>query len=502
MILKDWFGLALILCLAALIRVVSFAGYFGSDDGAYSELAYQMANQNFEIGKVVGAKVFPLRVGLIGPVALGFRIAGPNEFVMILYPFFLSMISVVVAFFAARAFFNARAGLIAALIQAILPIDARAASQLLPDLPAAFWAVAGILLLHQGSHVHQIASRGVLGCLAGLAFGLSWLSKESIVYLVPFVSVYLVWLIGLDRRNLALCAGTALVAATTLITESLVYYYATNDFLYRFHETEQNYETASKWFFPEESKDGWGSGDYRLWLIKRTLRDGPAAIFLTHNFGMVTVVALIALVYAAFRKLRPFLLPGIWFISLILMFNFASSTFESYRPLTPLAGRYLYLILFPAVILTAGFIDVLAGRGSALQDELERERRFWGAVLSVGVLFMCLWGIYGNVKGGVRSPVERRVARMLSPSDPVYTDRRTVSVLKFFWKYPNVIRTVDFERMRNVQVPRNVYILINHDRGDFLNRGYGYVLPEFYEHPPKEWLVKWKGHRAELFWVP
>jgi len=487
--------------LAGLTRILSFSGYQGYDDGAYAELAHQMANGEFKIGEYSGPPVFPLRVGLLAPVALCFKIAGTNELVMILCPLAFSMLFVVLVFVAGRVFFSERTGLIAAAIQAILPIDARLASILLPDVPAAFWACAGILLLYYSSNRATLASKTAYAVLSGFTFCLSWLFKESVVYLFPFIGIYMAWLIHRQKRNVVIIIGVGVTVISVLILESLVYYKHTLDLLYRLHETERNYEFAKVRFFAEGSELGWTEGRYWFAVAKRVLIDGPRKIFINPNFGFVTVTAMLAIGYAALRKLRSFLVPGLWFLTLAFMFNFGSSSLQFYRPLVPFS-RYLYLLLFPAVLLTAGLIDVLIPVRGLTRQEINRERFFWGGTLAMGIILICLLGVYENIQEGIQSPVERTISHMLAPSDPIYTDPNTAFVLKFFWKYPKETQTWDFEGMKINNVPTGVYVLINQKRARFINSVYGYALPEFFEDIPKHWSLKWGGDRAELYWVP
>jgi 4-amino-4-deoxy-L-arabinose transferase-like glycosyltransferase len=486
--------LVLILILAGFARILSFSGYCGSDDGAYAVLAYEMANGAFRIGDSSGA-IFRLRVGLLAPVALAFKIAGPNEFAMIIYPFILSMLSIILAFLAGRVFFNERAGLIAATIQAILPIDARYASMLWPDLPAAFWVNVGVLLIYYGSNQASRASKTTYAALGGLFLGLAWLTKESIAYVFPFVGIYMVWLTCRQKQNVALLAGASLAVISVLIVESLTYYRYAGDLLYRFHKTS---EVATVYW-------NYGTRVFRnivtRSVLERIFKDGPIIILKNRNFGWVPGVAMLAIGYAAFRRLHSFLFPGLWFLSLAFMFNFGSTSFQFYEPFL-LIDRYLYPLLLPAVVLTAGLINLLIPSRCSVKKEIDRERLFWGGALAACIIFICLFDVYGNIRTGIGSPVERRISHMLGPGDPIYTDSRTASVLNFFWKYPKEARTRDFEGMGINDVPRGVYVLINRNRIEFLNSLYGNGLPKFYENIPNDWLLKWGGNRAELYWVP
>lgn len=313
----------IILLLGGIIRILSFCGYTGSDDGVYSELAFEIANGNFIIGDS-SYFVSRLRIGLLAPVALGFKLVGPNEIVMIMYPFIISLLGIILAFLTGQAFFNTRAGVIAAALQSVLPIDTRFASMLWPDLPAAFWANVGVLLLFYGSNRLTWASKLTFASMSGLALGLAWLTKESIAYIFPLIGAYLVWISYRQRQNLVLLVGTISMITAVLMAESLTYYTHAGDLLYRFHKT---YEAASSsWTFL-----GWNSSaitkleklesanrDYWDAVTKRILIDGPMTIFINQKFGFLTAATVLAVGYASVRRLRSFILPGAWFSPQIL----------------------------------------------------------------------------------------------------------------------------------------------------------------------------------------
>ncbi|MGV3723549.1 MAG: hypothetical protein ACO1SX_21850, partial [Actinomycetota bacterium] len=86
--------LAIIFCLALALRLLSFHGYAGSDDGSYAELADSVVNGTFRVGEYVGPPVFPLRVGVFGPVAALYALFGHSEWTTIAYPFVVSLLKV------------------------------------------------------------------------------------------------------------------------------------------------------------------------------------------------------------------------------------------------------------------------------------------------------------------------------------------------------------------------------------------------------------------------
>src|SRR5262249_31284218 len=154
------------------------------------------------------------------------------------------------------------AALIAAALGAIVPIDIEMASRLLPDLPAAFWIGVGVILLYRGLTTPGRPSRFAYGTAAGLALGVSWLTKETVVFVLPFVATYLVWHAWRSREARVLILGLAGAFAAVVVVESLLYGAATGDVLFRAHQTERNFEMQHMWFFSEGSDYGWTGGGY------------------------------------------------------------------------------------------------------------------------------------------------------------------------------------------------------------------------------------------------
>lgn len=177
-----------ILALGTGLRILAFGGLVGTDDAMYADLAHKVASGQFASVHAMELGAFPLRVGVYGPAAVAFRILGVSEASLAVYPFLVSMLSILLAFVAGRLFFGRQVGLIAALLCACLPIDARYATLLFPDLVAAFWVNVGILFLYRGSREGSGARKLSHGLLCGLALGVSWLCKESMVFSLPFIA--------------------------------------------------------------------------------------------------------------------------------------------------------------------------------------------------------------------------------------------------------------------------------------------------------------------------
>lgn len=514
---RDWQHLLALLaiCLGGLaLRIYEFRGFGAVDDAAYAQFAHQIAEGTFKPGTYQGAAVFPLRMGIIYPTALLYRYVGVSEWTMVLFPFVLSVLSILLAYVATKHFFGRRAALIGAAIWAFLPLDAFHAGILVPDLPAAFFASLGIvgLLLLLSSPLEN-RSRLFLGGLgAGLSFGVSWLCKESVAYLVPFCAVLLVAALRRDfGRYAGLWAGVAVGSLAVLVGEMAAYYVTTGDWLFHVHETERNYRQYKNAFFVSGSSLAGPEGSsYAKAVVRRLVRDGPMTILFTSQYLYLPLFASIVCLHAAYWRNKAYLLPALWFTSLAFMFNFASSSFSSYVPLV-LFERYLYPLALPATILVAGFLATLFPTGVARSDSARRERIFWGAAVATALFLLGGYKNYSNRKWypGWVSEV-RTLSGVLKPTDRVYTDILSIHGLEFFWSYPRQMNTVNFEDADVTSAARaGDYVLVNANYLDWLVDKAGwwptksdrYVKPALSAATLSTWEKVWSNGNGTLYRV-
>jgi 4-amino-4-deoxy-L-arabinose transferase-like glycosyltransferase len=239
----------------------------------------------------------------------------------------VSLASTVLAYLCGRLLFSEDVGLFAAFLWAILPIDIQLATTLLPDPAAALWQNTALLLLYVAvTGGSSSRARFFLSCLSGVAAGVSWLTKETILYAAPLFAA--VALCGATKRRSALlwAAACALCFFGVLGIESWVYYSRVGDPLFRFHEMSRNYELYKSWFFAEGSRYGWKAGeDYHWAVVKRVLWTGPRTIlFSTAFLGYTLIAALVAGADSAVGRRKRRLTSG-WFLYLCAVFNFGSS---------------------------------------------------------------------------------------------------------------------------------------------------------------------------------
>jgi len=484
---------AVILVVGLLLRIFAFVGVLGSDDLVYAKHAYSIANGTFHIGADYHAFA-SLRTGLLLPVALLVKVFGPGEWALVAYPFLLSMCGIVLAFIAGRLFFNEFAGLLAAAVMAVLPMDVRMASQLLTDVPAAFLYNAALLSAYVGAQRETPLRKVAWAVLAGAAFGASWLTRESAVYVVPVIGGFLLWAVWRDRRNVALMLGFALTVAAIVAIESMVYWRATGDLLFRFHAMSR----VAQEFSAYDTKD---LNNVAVRLSHRIWVSGPKAIFITPYFAFLPLIALGAVGYFFWTRQKGAGFPSFWFLASAVLFNFASTSIHRYSPLLVLP-RYLYTIIFPAAVLAGGWLAALLAGSQPAQLPAARARQFAG--IALGALFLLTSARYyrGMLKIGPGSQTERAVCRLVSPSDPLYTDSRTRSVLEFFWRYKPATNGHDFAAMRAAEIPSGSFVLINRERIEFLKRFHSYEPPQFYTQVPAAWGQKWHSDGAGLYVAP
>jgi 4-amino-4-deoxy-L-arabinose transferase-like glycosyltransferase len=512
-----------ILLIALGLRLYCFHGYWGVDDGEYALLANAMAKGNFTefvnenyIRHYNGPAHLPFRVGLIVPLAAIFRVFGVTEFTFVSYPLAISMLSTVLAFCTGRLLFGVNAGLIAAAIWAVLPLDYDLATVFLPDAIASFYASLGVVALLYARELDTTDAwkRSAWGLIIGLSFGISWLSKESVIYLAPLCGFLLI----VDAKNalrktLPLWIGVAVGSAGILLAEMITYKIRTGDLLLRMHETERMYQQTKAYLFYEGSRFGWPVGGSQMQaLVKRLFLEGPTRIFLNERFCFVPFLGLVAVARASYLRDRSFFLPGIWMITLAFVYNFASTSFSSYTPLV-MYHRNLHPIALPAVVLTAALIvRLLWSTSDASSDVQSRERFFWGAVVSAIVIVTGGYVTLGQMRD--RSTLDsireiRQVAAVIAPTETVYTDPLSSKALEFFWNYRSSVALINFEGMRAADIRPKSFVLVDRFRLDWLKvnvsmwltKDYGYREPEFSTNPAGSWTKIWRNENATLYRV-
>jgi hypothetical protein len=499
----HWTTFAGLISIAIFLRVVGFQGYVDSDPRGYAILANDLARGILHIpAHDDWTAVFPLRFGVYGPTAILIKAFSLSELTLAAYPFLVSIVGCLLAYIVARWLFSPLAGLISIAILAVLPVDVSMASILFPDAIAAFWANVGVALVYLGLTRDRMYESAAYATLGGICFGVSWLSKEAVVYLAPFVGICILHLHGQVplRARVASLFYVGFGSLLVLSAEVLFYQAFTGDPLFHFHELERNYEQNYVWFFRQSSPYfGWESGAYVKALVSRLFIAGPADLLT--SFSIIPAFAVFALVWGAAFRDRSFTMPGVWFVTLLLLFNFASSSFKRYLPLPLVEDRYLYSLLFPAVLLVSGFFATLLAPST--ESSVRMVRRIWPwAVISVCfVISVC--GL-PEILTSRPEHVARLVATKVTATDTVYTDYRTARSLVFFRTgllRPSTSTTIPYENLSLEDLTIGTYVLVDQKKIDFLKKSYKYHPPGFASAPPETWRKIWNDRSASLFYI-
>jgi 4-amino-4-deoxy-L-arabinose transferase-like glycosyltransferase len=485
--------LVVVLLLAIGTRAVSFQGYAGSDDAAYAWLADRLTKGEFPLRPIGCLPQYPQRLGVIVPTAASFALFGPREWALLIFPVGVSLGSIALAFWAARRMFDTRAGLFAAGLLAVVPIDCRFATWLLTDAPGALWAAAGILLIYAGEHRQD--RKIVFGAAAGICFGLSWLTRMSVAYLAPFVGGYLLYTVSRDRRNGRLFGAVAAGSVAVFAAECLLYAIVHGDALHRFHAAAATY---GGWFLGADMTRGWGRGEYYFELVKRLVKDGPVFVLLNYKLGMIPFLGLVSVLHSLWTRDRKPAFVACWFLFTVLMYNFGTVNLKHYQPLR-MVDAYLYPMLFPGCVLGGYWLSRMLRRGQGEEEPDGRERQFWGLACAGVVAVACAWGLMQNMREGIGSPVEREIATRVAPQDRLFTDPRSIYCLRFFWGYPENMAAKEFTGMKPEAFPAPSRVLINLPRVERMRDLKVYEAPPFVYDPPKHWRKVWEAHGGALY---
>jgi hypothetical protein len=345
--------------------------------------------------------------------------------------------------------------------------------------------------------------------LAGLCFGWSWMTYESVAYLVPPVALILLFS-GRERTLKQRVQITLLIGMGSMFVlagEMGFLWWRTGDLLYRLHATENNYEVCSEFFFVQSStRFGWDEDGFSRIIFERLFIDGPRQILLGRALGGITLLGLIAVVWSLVTKRRSLFIPGVWLVSLVVLFNFMTTSFESYKPLPiiPYLARYLSPLLFPSAVLCAGLISsLMLPRKEGTRDRIGLSNGTGGIIVLV---LACGCALPGLLKYTMQDQfsIERKMVSLLNEDDVLFTDMRSAGNIIFLRNgvlEERTRTTIPFEEIAPESLPPGAFILINDSMKQFLIEGFQYTPPPYFEATNPEWTLIWEKPQARIYQV-
>jgi hypothetical protein len=198
-------ALAAIFGVATVLRVIFFTGYHGYDDVHYIQRAFDLSRGGF----TPPASDWAARIGVVLPTALVYRLFGVTPLTTIAFPFLCSLLGIGAAFALGKRLYGARSALVAALLLAILPLDAIFASMLFPTEPVLLFCGVGLGCFILAERERQPA----LYLASGISLGFAGLAHETTLLALAFYPVYVLTVGRPARTHLIVAAGILPVLA-------------------------------------------------------------------------------------------------------------------------------------------------------------------------------------------------------------------------------------------------------------------------------------------------
>ena len=332
---RSWLGLLVIAVLHLTIRVWVFSGIQEPDDLFYSEAAHR-----FSKGEFVQPWPWGLRYPLIVPLAASQRILGINEWSLKVPPMLYSLAALFLVYLLASTYGKRRVGLAAAGLWALFPLDIVQATELHLDLPMTVFLCAGVYMLVQGERMSRGVGQTSVFLGSGLAWGLAHLAKEVAVVLAGVLVVRIWWRRCLHVEYAWFVVGFALILGLELGW----FTFTTGEPWYRFSQRV--------WKGHIQAMAIPGGPPY-MWMLQYVdMLMNPLnthAVYLGGFFYPVLAGSVWGwrMRNEAVRELT------LWWMTILVLFNFAPSDLTFRHPLFTHYARTLHPMFVPGLIIAA-----------------------------------------------------------------------------------------------------------------------------------------------------
>ena len=323
------FDLAAVLGLALVLRLLTYNGLFGSDDGTYLGRAIDVASGTWTSANYNGA----LRYGFNIPAGLFVWLFGPSAFAANLWPLLCSLVEVGAVYAVAASVLDRRAGLFAAVLLATAPLHIAVATRIHADPVVSMFVTLSFVLLWFG----WLRRDTRLLFASGLAMGGIFWAKELVAVLwVAFVPT--LWMFrGRWRDTLPVIGGLLL----TLLLHGLLMTWLAGDPLHLVKTVLGQVNTS----FIGELKGEDAAGYYLRYMF----------FDIRHN-GVLAFLALAAL-WLVPRMLRSrgvartgFSFVLVWFVSVLLVLSVFPVSLDPLRFVMK-QSNYITLFIAPLAVL-------------------------------------------------------------------------------------------------------------------------------------------------------
>ncbi len=378
------FAVAAFALIYSLVFIIGPSSY--GDDPTYLSLAYGAATGNF----VQSAYIFSVRLMMIFPIALFYKLFGVSIFSSSLWDILCFVGSVIAAFYIGRELYDEKVGLLAAFLLSVFPLTAILSPTVSDNIPMMFMTTMAMLSILYA----QRRSSKFWYFVAGLFLIASPLVTPEGFIVIPIAILYLVVellrkRITINRTSLhliygVLAAGLILMAFNYANSGHPLITYTTNANYFSavgvmengayttIGQANQNLGLYPQWMFPYNLLHILSSNIANLNLNPISIWDQIYVV----NFNMAGFffyALVLAAIYLIIRREKKAYFVLFWFLAGFLYLEFGPmhvSLFPFQYLLTHRLPRFLTLIAVPTAVIIAIALVRFAEAGKKAYDSI------------------------------------------------------------------------------------------------------------------------------------
>jgi 4-amino-4-deoxy-L-arabinose transferase-like glycosyltransferase len=363
---RIWAPIGIVMLVAIALRVWVLPLDWGPDESVYMQSAWNLSRGTLDL---TDSSWYVHRLPVYLPAAALYRLFGLGLVTTVVWPLLASLVQALLAVLLASRIEGTRAGLLAGLFLALLPLDIVSSAHLLPDGIFGALMSASVVSWWFADSASGPVRRSFLAALAGVGVGVAVLVRPYAgILLLFFAGDATVLRGGRIRQLLPLVAGLALPLAAYLAAYGLV----VGDPLYRLEIVSRTYSSG---VLAEPAR----------WLLyPRVLVDprGP--------FGVQGLLLLATAPFLLRQPRRDVIRVFAWALLIGAFLEFGSMSLDSYLPILK-RDRFLTPLSLPLCVLlgiaSARALDRLMARisGSGERSDPARTR---GALTLAGLILV------------------------------------------------------------------------------------------------------------------
>jgi len=217
----------LIFAVAILLRIGLSSGIEGSDDVVYLTQAYKIATGEYEIPIYIAH----LRIATIFPIALIFKIFGPNSFTIYLWSLIASLINIIIIYKISHLLFDEKTAILSAICAVFYPLDIHMAGQALVETSLALMLSVSVLFYLKGFKSKDPNKSSTYNIICGIFIGLAALNKHPAIFIILFFVIHII----INKHSFFNLFYILLGGFMIFLIENIYWYFISGDPLFLYH---------------------------------------------------------------------------------------------------------------------------------------------------------------------------------------------------------------------------------------------------------------------------